>query len=303
MLGLIEFFSGIGGVAEACRQMGSAMETVRAIDVDRRCAEVYRRNFGGALDLRTIESLDLTRLVAETPTAQAWWLSPPCQPYCRRGRGEAATDPRCEALRAILDWLERQPELPFDRLALENVPQFAESDDARRLTTVLHRHDFAVWQGMLCPTEFGIPNRRRRYYLVARQDVGHVVAPVPWSLGHTVSLAEMLDPHPPAELFVESQLAERYHGALDIVDAADPTAITACFAGGYGRSMIRSGSYLRQAGGLRRFAPAEVARLLGFSEAFQFPDAVSTRQRWKMLGNSLSIPPVKALLRSLTEPC
>ena len=37
-------------------------------------------------------------------------------------------------------------------------------------------------------------------------------------------------------------------------------------------------------------SPSEVARLLGLPEAFRFPEALSLEARYRLLGNSLSIP-------------
>jgi tRNA (cytosine38-C5)-methyltransferase len=54
---------------------------------------------------------------------------------------------------------------------------------------------------------------------------------------------------------------------------------------------------------LRYFTEREIARLMGFPDSFQFPESVSRRQRYRALGNSLSVTVVSALIRYLlTEP-
>src|SRR5262249_37161809 len=65
-------------------------------------------------------------------------------------------------------------------------------------------------------------------------------------------------------LRMPQEVLERYAGAIDLVDPDDPRAITSCFTAAYGRSTVRSGSYLRTADGARRFSPEELLRLLGF---------------------------------------
>ena len=40
---------------------------------------------------------------------------------------------------------------------------------------------------------------------------------------------------------------------------------------------------------LRYFSGTEMARLLGFPGSFSFPDHVSLRQQWKLMGNSLNV--------------
>ena len=95
---LTELFSGLGGVAEAVRQINASsagpatpIRIVSAIEIDRDCCDVYQHNFGTRVVRRTIESLEMESLeiggdvcfhcgtFAEGP--DAWWLSPPCQPY------------------------------------------------------------------------------------------------------------------------------------------------------------------------------------------------------------------------------
>lgn len=41
---------------------------------------------------------------------------------------------------------------------------------------------------------------------------------------------------------------------------------------------------------LRYFSPREVANLMGFPPAFQFPESITTKQRYKLLGNSVRNP-------------
>ena len=114
---------------------------------------------------------------------------------------------------------------------------------------------------------------------------------------HPRSLAAYLDPEVDARFRVDPALLDRFRWAVDRVDPDDPVAVAACFTSGYGRSAIRCGSYLARSGeSVRRFTPTEIARLLGFPETFAFPPGVSTRQAWKLLGNSLSVPCVRQTL-------
>lgn len=316
---LTEFFCGLGGVAEALRQMSPSVapiEIVRAIDIDRDCCEVYERNFGLAVDRRSVESIDFTTLNRSNTDIAAWWLSPPCQPYCRRGRCSPQRDRRCDGLLAILRYLEQPQSVIPHRLAMENVPEFAQSLHCQRLRSALRERGFSFWEGLLCATQWGVPNRRKRFYLIASRDRDSLQPPVvPLDDGLRFTVGDILQREPellsdstiPGELTLDRGIATAYRPALDIVDAQDPGAITACFAGGYGKSIVRSGSYLEtsdspQHFSLRRFSPCEVAGLLGFSDAFVFPPHLSMRRRWKLLGNSVSIPVVKAILERLADP-
>lgn len=310
---LTEFFCGLGGVSEAIDQLNAAhpqqsplhpqqspLRVVRAIDIDRDCAAVYEHNFDARVERRSIESMNLRDLAATHPE-QTWWMSPPCQPYCRRGRGVPQDDRRCDAIRAIIRFLSYGKSLPTV-LVLENVPEFALSQDAFQLSAVLQRRGYATWSGDLCPTQFGIPNLRNRHYLIARLGAEAIAPPaIPprrdiWNF--TIASILETDPEPLAPLLLDPSIVAAYRTAMDLVDPQQASARAACFGGGYGKSIIRSGSYVVQGERVRHFSPREVARLLGFSPRYRFPDAIPTRRRWKMLGNSVSITVVKAVLAS-----
>jgi hypothetical protein len=102
-------------------------------------------------------------------------------------------------------------------------------------------------------------------------------------------------------LRVEPELLERYQDALHVVDAGDPDAVTACFTSAYGRSFVRSGSYLRIDGHVRRFSPSEVLRLLGFPATYSLPPELPARKAWALAGNSLSLASVRAVLAAIPE--
>ncbi|HUO86208.1 MAG TPA: hypothetical protein VM617_02365, partial [Thermoanaerobaculia bacterium] len=121
-------------------------------------------------------------------------------------------------------------------------------------------------------------------------------------------LAELLDPQPAADLTVPQDLAVRSRHALDVVDADDPQAVTACFTSAYGRSPVRSGSYLALAPApaeedvlpsLRRFSPSEILRLLGFPAGFRWPADLHREAAWHLAGNSLALPAVRAMLAAV----
>jgi site-specific DNA-cytosine methylase len=313
---VLELFCGIGGCAAA---LAGRVRVTAAVDVSRAALEVYARNFpahpAAARTLESIGAADLRRWRAEL-----WWLSPPCQPFTRRGHGRDDDDPRSAGLLALIPLLAAERP-PF--VALENVPGFAVSRTRARLIGALDGAGYRVWEGELCPSALGVPNRRRRWFLVASRE-GDPAPPPPTA--DPSRLADHLDAEPAPELAVDPDLLRRYHGALDLVSATDPAAVTACFTAAYGRSPVRSGSYLVEGGSIegglveqglveqgraswsgaglglvpggraRRFSPAEVLRLLGFPPDFTLPPGLPRATGWRLAGNSLSLPTVRAAL-------
>ncbi len=296
---VLELYCGIGGCAAA---LPEGARVTAALDVNTRALAVYRRNFPDhRAEPRTLDHLGARELAAFG--ADLWWLSPPCQPFTRRGLGRDADDPRA---RSFLHLIDRVTEVRPRALALENVPGFEGSRVHERLREALDRAGYRVRETLLCPTELGVPNRRRRYYLAAsldREPRSPLDAPAGggWNGARLPDLIDHgIDLEREPALAVDPGLARRYEGVLHVVDPDDPDGVTACFTAAYGRSHIRSGSYLRLADGhLRRFAPREILRLLGFPESYALPPDLPPKQAWPLVGNSLSVPAVRTVLRSI----
>lgn len=319
-LAVLELYCGIGGCAAALPALPVETRVAAALDINTRALRVYRRSFPGhRAEPRNLEAVSSSELAAFG--ADLWWLSPPCQPFTRRGLGRDADDPRA---RSLLHLIRCMGEVRPRAVALENVPGFEGSRVHDRLRATLDRAGYRVRETLLCPSELGVPNRRRRYYLTAgldrdpaaprdagmRADAGGAWdgARLPDLIGRRPGSgggpAADSDPAADPDLLVDPALARRYEGALHIVDPDDPDALTACFTAAYGRSPVRSGSYLRLppvAGEprLRRFAPHEILRLLGFPADYGLPPDLPAAQAWPLVGNSLSVPAVHAVLAPL----
>lgn len=97
---------------------------------------------------------------------------------------------------------------------------------------------------------------------------------------------------------------------------------TYCFTSGYSRIHHRaSGSYLLMNGKsplaidkldrsdmtkydqqIRKFAPEELLLLFGFPSSYRFPDDINLSQRFRLIGNSISIYVVEIMVRELFDP-
>ncbi len=300
MIRALELFCGIGGFAAAAS--GTNIRVAGAVDQSPAALDVYRLNFPGhdavQMNLENVTADDL-----EIFGADFWWLSPPCQPYTVRGAGRDAADPRALSFRRILGVMARMSEdrLP-SHLALENVEGFGRSEMRRRLIDLLSKREFRIQECMLCPTELGVPMRRPRYYLMAsRMELRAPVLFVDARLQPLDGFLDGADQEIPGHLLVAGDVVEKFGKGFRILDPKDPQAYTTCFTAGYGRSLMHAGSYLQCDSGVRRFAPEEIARLLYFPEGFRFPDRMSLRKRWHLVGNSLSVAVVRKILETFPQ--
>lgn len=284
------------------------LDVVAAVDINLDSQAVYALNFPTPYVIRELETISCDWLASQR--AELWWMSPPCTPFTRRGNRRGLEDPRARSLAHLIHAVAKvRPEV----VALENVVGFEDSDAFRHLITAWSAAGYRVQHQIVCPTQLGWPNRRPRVYVVATripdQDVPIVgFAPSSTQVGapFVPTLKQLLiSDWSSAEwdrLLLDPMDEAKVRSALDIVDPTQPDAVAACFGSSYGRVLTKAGSYIRTDRGLRRFAPREVANVLGFSDSFRFPEHLTTRRLWHLLGNSLSLPVVSSLLH-FTRSC
>jgi DNA (cytosine-5)-methyltransferase 1 len=291
----LELFCGIGGFSAALEDQQSIEPTaigcgrLTAVDIDETALAVHQLNFPQhrriAAELRTFD--------AQGVGADFWWLSPPCLPFTRKGRQLDDNDRRTESIFRLIAQIKRDHPKPL-ALAIENVPPFAESRTAAWVTEHLHQAGFETAWELRCPTELGWPMRRKRAYLLASRNGLRPLSPA--ALQHR-PLGEFLNHPQAAEMTcVRQDWLEQYSQAIDLIDPGQSDCQASCFTSSYGRSPVRSGSYLKLDHGARFFSPQEILRLLGFSDRFVLPETIALNRRWALAGNSLSLPVVRWVL-------
>ena len=289
---LLDLYCGIGGCSTA---LTGHARSIGAVDINTVAAEVYRHNHATPMHVRLLDSTPSIWL--RSRRADLWWASPPCQPFTRRGHGRDLDDPRAETFLALLRHLDA---VRPDYLALENVAGFEGSRAHGELLATLEQAGYHQYhQRLLCPTELGMPNRRPRFYLVASR---LELDALPTVRADWQPLASFLDPQSDDDprLRISDEQLHHYGEAMHFVDPQEDRATGHCFTSAYGRSPVRSGSYLRLPdGAARRFSPREILSLLGFPASFRLPDALPKKNAWRLVGNSLSLPAVRFMLSSI----
>ncbi|KAJ1732830.1 hypothetical protein LPJ72_003199 [Coemansia sp. Benny D160-2] len=160
----LEFFSGIGGLHYGLQASGVQGTVAMSFDMNENANCVYEHNFGMRPNNKAIDYLEPADI--DRYKATCWLLSPPCQPYTRGGKYLDDQDPRARGLIRLIKLLPELKHKPT-HILLENVMNFENSQSRSILVRALGSMGFAINECLLSPLQFGIPNNRVRYYLVA----------------------------------------------------------------------------------------------------------------------------------------
>uniref|UniRef100_U9UIC5 S-adenosyl-L-methionine-dependent methyltransferase n=1 Tax=Rhizophagus irregularis (strain DAOM 181602 / DAOM 197198 / MUCL 43194) TaxID=747089 RepID=U9UIC5_RHIID len=162
----LEFFSGIGGLHYAFILSETGGKVLASFDINLVANSVYKHNFGKDPITKAIDSLTVEDI--EKYKANCWLMSPPCQPYTRGGKSLDEKDQRAKGLLHLIDILPKLSDSP-NYIFLENVLNFEKSKCREKLINQLCLTNYEITECLLTPLQFGIPNDRLRYYLMARK--------------------------------------------------------------------------------------------------------------------------------------
>ncbi|HEY9793923.1 MAG TPA: DNA cytosine methyltransferase [Candidatus Obscuribacterales bacterium] len=289
----IEFFSGIGAFSQAARRHG--IEVIAAYDQSASANQVFSANNHLSPSVRNLDTIGADHI----PPADIWWLSPPCKPYTVRGKQRDDQDTRAASLKQLLRILpQRLPKI----VLLENVAAFENSRMHALMCEQLQDLGYQHESLRLCPTMFGVPMRRPRFFLIAYTgDAGRrLLRQPPRRVPRALTEYLEADACGAAALKLPAAIAQKYMQGFDIIDETDAHAQAICFTSGYAKCMRAGGSMLRDtAGNIRRFSPSEMLRLFGFPDDFQIPADLPLDVCWRLIGNSVDVRCIDYLLNCL----
>jgi len=167
----IDLFCGIGGFHRALANLGG--ECVFASDIDKRCQDVYERNFG----LRPVGDICAVKS-EDVPDHDVLCGGFPCQPFSNAGHRGAFEDTRGTLFQEIARIVrDKKPKV----LLLENVKGIKNIQGGHVYRTILGVFEslgYTMTDSVLSPDKFGVPQRRERVYFVGiRNDVGTATPP------------------------------------------------------------------------------------------------------------------------------
>lgn len=315
-LKVAELFAGVGGFTLGFKNAGG-FKTVYANDFDTWCKKTYDGYFGeGAMDLRDIQAVH----ESEIPDCDIITAGFPCQPFSKIGKLHGFADARGTLFWDVLRILKAKQPKAF---ILENVANLVKHDKGNTFERIRdgleNELGYHVYYKVLNTKDFGVPQDRKRIYMVGFKDDLAFSFPEPVVLDRFVG--NILETEPVHDFYYMSQKymdglekhRERHqqkgHGFGYRV--LDPNGIsTTCVVGNMGRernliqdvprpgAVGRTGSPVNRAG-IRKLTVREYARLQGFPDDYNFSDKVTVAYR--QIGNAVSVPVAEAVARQVKK--
>ncbi|KAJ6638786.1 tRNA (cytosine(38)-C(5))-methyltransferase [Pseudolycoriella hygida] len=331
---VLELFSGIGGMHYALKLSQISGSVKAAADINTIANDVYRHNHA---DIKVLNNniQKFTPEFIETLNVNTILMSPPCQPFTRVGNQKDVDDRRSDPFVHICQILPQLNGIDF--ILMENVKGFETSKAREMFVESLKKSQFYYQEFILSPTQLGVPNSRHRYYCLARRTksfgfaVDSILTELPTSEYAATQIQQISDfvfsSTDEISAHIPEKVLKKYFRVLDITY---PDSINSmCFTKAYTHYAEGTGSVFCPLGKeavdkccchlqlvtddnqsieliktlqLRYFTPREVANLMCFPvEEFSFPERISTKSRYRLLGNSINVLVVSELIKILFE--
>jgi len=298
-LKFIDLFAGIGGIRQGFSPFFG--ECVFSSEWDKFSQQTYQSNFGD------YPLGDITQIPPEKlPDFDILLAGFPCQPFSNAGHKKGFSDTRGTLFFNILEIARvHQPKVLF----LENVKGFKSHNKGDTFATVkrsLESLGYHVFSEILNAKYFGVPQNRERIYIIAFLEDVNFKFPEPSNI--VVKVGDILDVRVDDKYTISDKLwaghqrrklAHKAKGngfGYSIFNALSP--YTSTISARY----YKDGSeiLIEQDGkNPRKITPREAARLQGFPESFKIP--VSDTQAYRQFGNSVAVPVITALAKSISK--
>lgn len=199
MLKFIDLFAGIGGFHLALKKLGH--ECVFASEIDKSLSELYEKNYAIKPE-GDIKKVDIKNI----PSHDILCAGFPCQPFSKAGKMLGRND---DISGKLFDEIIKI--LAFHKptfFILENVPFITQQDNQsmwQHMNNEFKRIGYACDERIYSPHQFGIPQHRKRVYIVGcKKGLTHFQW-VDLKENITTDIKKILDINPPEAKLVEKE--------------------------------------------------------------------------------------------------
>lgn len=290
-LKFIDLFAGIGGIRLGFQDANT--ECVFSSEWDKFSQKTYEANFG------EVPHGDITQIeAADIPKHDILLAGFPCQPFSKIGKREGFKNATQGTLFFdVVRILEHHKPAAF---LLENVTGILSDDGGKTIQVIMGALDELGYDAsyeILNSADFGLPQNRRRVIFVGFLKELNVDFQYPVGNAEKVPISAILEfgveGYGISEHLQQAYLFKKDDGKPQIVDKHSNFQANTLVAS-YHKIQRITGTFVKDGStGLRLLSKNECLKLQGFPNDFIIP--VSRTQMYRQLGNSVSIPVVKAV--------
>ena len=296
-LRFVDLFAGIGGMRLAFESAGA--QCVFSSEWDRYAQKTYEANFNEKPfgDITLIEESDI-------PKFDILLAGFPCQPFSSIGKREGFRHKTQGTLfydvARIINYHKPKAFL------LENVAGLLTHDDGRTFSTiinVLHDLGYAIEYKVLDASDFGVPQKRERIYIVGfnKRKIKSSDFNFPKPRARKVGIGKFVETGR-KDLSISEHLQSVYiykidDGRPEVISPKSDFPVKTLVAS-YHKIQRLTGTFVKDGPtGLRLLSEKECKAIMGFPKTFKVP--VSRTQMYRQFGNSVAVPVVKAVAQAM----
>lgn len=297
---VVSLFCGCGGLDMGFQRAG--YDIVWANDFDKYAVQTYNLNFPNKAICADINDVDLNDIPAHDVLIGGF----PCQPFSMMGKEKGFDDRRGTLFFRVIEIIKNQIERNVQPkiVVLENVRNLMSHNRGETFNIIKQQLEllgYHVYAKMLNSSDFGVPQTRKRVFIVCFLEDIHYEFPKGMTLN--TKLKDILETNVDNKYFLSEKILKTimsygtggYYAKSEIdLDIARPLTATM-------GKMHRASqdNYVTQENGIRRLTPRECARLQGFDDNFKIE--VSDAQAYKQFGNAVTVNVSFAIAKSILE--
>ncbi len=295
----IDLFAGIGGIRNGFES--DFGECVFSSEMDKFAQMTYEANYGEK------PHGDITEISeTEIPNFDILLAGFPCQPFSHAGLKKGFKDSRGTLFFHIARILKHhKPRVVF----LENVKGFKNHDKGNTFEVVkktLEEFGYKVYFKILNAKHFGVPQNRERIYIIAFLDDVNFEYPEPTYSKTRVGniLEDEVDEKYTIsdKLWAGHQRRKKEHKSKGFGFGYSMFDEESEYTSTLSARYYKDGSEIlikQENKNPRKISPREASKLQGFPKEFKIP--VSDCQAYKQFGNSVAVPVIRALSKSIKK--
>jgi len=295
----IDLFAGIGGMRIAFEKAGG--ECVFSSEWDRFAQQTYQSNFD------EVPFGDITEIdEREIPKFDIVTAGFPCQPFSSIGKRQGFEHKTQGTL--FYDVARIIAHHKPKGFLLENVSGLVTHDKGNTLTTIietLEEMNYSVSYKILDSADFGVPQKRQRIYIVGfnKGKIRKADFVFPKPRNSRVGIGKFVETGHP-ELSISKHLQSVYiykedDGRPEVITPKSDFPVKTLVAS-YHKIQRLTGTFVKDGPtGLRLLSANECKAIMGFPKSFKVP--VSRTQMYRQFGNSVAVPVVAAVAKSMVK--